>query len=414
MKNFKLISLLSLVLLFSLSSNIFCMKRKRVTDKRDTQEQDRLRKKRKLEELSLLKRRERMKKYKPTSQCAQHLAFGPSNGAINIFEKKVKTIGKHTGCVMSVAFSPDGRYFASGSRDKTIKIFDRYDDWKVVKTIKHKYAVKSVAFSPDSQYLASGYADGTIKIFNTINWEEVKTIGKIESYVNSVVFSPHGKYLAFGFRDGTIKIFDTKNSWDPEYWKIVKTRVPIFSDYSRLPQADPVKSVVFSSDGQYLAFAGSYDGKIKILILGGDKKWGRFKSIQHTNPATPVSLLNYVELVAFSSDGQYFASGSCDGTIKIFDIKELDPEDWQVVKTIGIRGGLVKSVAFDTDSQYFAYGSSDGTIKILDTKDWKEVETIEHESSILSVAFQPGSGFHLENLDLRDKKLELFEEIKIM
>jgi len=76
----------------------------------------------------------------------------------------LRTLTGHTGRVWSVAFSPDGQFLASGSGDKTVKIW-RVSDGKEVRTLTgHTDLVLSVAFSPDGQFLASGSDDKTVKI----------------------------------------------------------------------------------------------------------------------------------------------------------------------------------------------------------------------------------------------------------
>ncbi len=72
----------------------------------------------------------------------------------------------HQGSVKSIAFSPDGKYMASGSQDKTVKIWS-LELKKELTTLKgHKKAVISVSFSYDGKYLASGSDDGMIKLWN--------------------------------------------------------------------------------------------------------------------------------------------------------------------------------------------------------------------------------------------------------
>ena len=68
----------------------------------------------------------------------------------------LKTLEGHTGCVNSIAFSPDGATIASGSDDYTIKLWDSKDG-KIIKTVEgHTSSVRSVAFSPDVATIASG------------------------------------------------------------------------------------------------------------------------------------------------------------------------------------------------------------------------------------------------------------------
>ncbi|MDB9308536.1 ribosome assembly protein 4, partial [Aphanizomenon sp. CS-733/32] len=95
----------------------------------------------------------------------------------------VNTLKGHEGYVNSVGFSPDGKQLASGSRDKTIKIWD-VTTGKVLNTLKgHESTVWSVGFSPDGQQLASGSGDNTIKIWDVTTGKVLNTLKGHESGV---------------------------------------------------------------------------------------------------------------------------------------------------------------------------------------------------------------------------------------
>ena len=65
----------------------------------------------------------------------------------------------------SLAFSPDGRWLASGSWDKTIKIWDVETGLEVQTLVGHDHPVYSIAFDPSGQWLASGSEDGKINLW---------------------------------------------------------------------------------------------------------------------------------------------------------------------------------------------------------------------------------------------------------
>ena len=130
-----------------------------------------------------------------------------------------KSFEGHTSFVISVSFSPDGKYIASGSWDKTIKL------WNVklgncIKTLEgHTNIVNSVAFSHDGKILASISSDGTSKLWKVRSGKCLKTgratgytIWHISSvcsqsnlYIGSGALSPNGRYLADTGR--SIKIY---------------------------------------------------------------------------------------------------------------------------------------------------------------------------------------------------------------
>ena len=80
----------------------------------------------------------------------------------------MQSLKGHTSSVNSLAFSPDSEWLASGSRDRTIKLWDIYEG-KEVRTLEgHHGEVRAVTFSPDGQWLASASHDRTLKLWRVI------------------------------------------------------------------------------------------------------------------------------------------------------------------------------------------------------------------------------------------------------
>jgi WD40 repeat protein len=103
--------------------------------------------------------------------------------------------------VYSVAFSPDGLTLASGSLEKTIKLWDVATGELKATLEGHSHWMNSVAFSPDGLTLASG------KLWDVATGELKATLEGHSHWVNSVVFSPDGLTLASGSDDCTIKLW---------------------------------------------------------------------------------------------------------------------------------------------------------------------------------------------------------------
>ena len=77
----------------------------------------------------------------------------------------MRTLAGHTSSVDSVAFSPDGKFLASGSSHDTVKLWD-VATGKVLRTLAgYTFWVHSVAFSPGGKLLASGSWDNTVKLW---------------------------------------------------------------------------------------------------------------------------------------------------------------------------------------------------------------------------------------------------------
>jgi eukaryotic-like serine/threonine-protein kinase len=150
--------------------------------------------------------------------------------------------------IASVAFSPDGQRLASGSYDRTVKIWDALTGNELFSLIGHTSVVESVAFSPNGQRLASGSWDKTVKVWDSATGKELFSLKSFASAVYCVTFSPDGQRLASGSGDGKVKIWDSAT--DKEL-------------FSLKGHTGPVYSVSFSADGQRLASA-SADGSINL------------------------------------------------------------------------------------------------------------------------------------------------------
>ena len=134
-----------------------------------------------------------------------------------------KTLTGHTDTVKSVAFSHYGKYIASGSKDRTIRIWD-VETGNSIKILQgHIFSVETVTFNPYfnsyfnsySKDIASGSRYITIKIWNVETGKTIQTLTGHKAPVWSVAFSPDGKYIASGSWDKTIRIWQL---FDDETW----------------------------------------------------------------------------------------------------------------------------------------------------------------------------------------------------
>jgi len=265
------------------------------------------------------------------------------------------TLLGHAANVYGVAFSPGGQRLASGSDDKTVKIWDSATGKELLTLQGHAAGVWSVAFSPDGQRLASGSDDKTVKIWDSATGNGLLTLHGHAGGVRRVVFSPDGQRLASGSDDKTVKI------WDSATGKELLTLQG---------HAANVNSVAFSPDGQRLA-SGSDDKTVKIWDSATGKELFALKG--HAG---------WVMSVAFSPDGQRLASGSMDKAVKIWDSatgKEL--------LTLQGHAGGVDRVAFSPEGQRLASAGSDGagssTVKIWDSATGTELFSLKQTALLL-------------------------------
>ncbi len=101
----------------------------------------------------------------------------------------------------SIAYSPDGRFIASGGEDKMVKIWDVATARELRTLTGHINDVTSVAFSPNGELVAGGSLGQTIRIWKLSNGRLVKTLWFSEIGWHPVAFSPKGQWMALASRD---------------------------------------------------------------------------------------------------------------------------------------------------------------------------------------------------------------------
>ena len=122
-------------------------------------------------------------------------------------------VAGHTRRVLSLAFKPNSYLLASGSGDRTIRIWDvgDRDNLRHVRTLRgHTHYVNSVAWSPDGRTLASASPDGTVRLWNPNNGINFAVLRGHTEGLNCVAWSPDGRILASGGGDDTIRL------WNPD------------------------------------------------------------------------------------------------------------------------------------------------------------------------------------------------------
>ncbi|MFD7667999.1 TIR domain-containing protein [Streptomyces sp. NPDC059788] len=271
----------------------------------------------------------------------------------------------HRDQVQSAAFSPDGSTLATGSWDRTVRLWDTATGTQRGKALRgHTEAVLSVAFSPDGKRLATSGLDGAVRLWDTGTQRPVgPPLRTGQGDVTGVAFSPDGKRLATSGLNGTVRLWDV-GTWSP------------YGDPLE-GHEDVVTGVAFSPDGKWLA-STSWDETVRLWPLepgtGADVRVLRGHS-------------GLLRSVAFSRDGKRLATGGEDGTARIWEVATGRPSG------LPLRGHKqdVWAVAFSPDGKRLATAGGDKTARLWDTATGKQVGQpfIGHTSVVLDVDFSP-------------------------
>ncbi len=263
----------------------------------------------------------------------------------------------------SVATSPNGLYWAMGSRRGGARVWR--DGGKILNLTwqAHTAAVQALAFSPDEQTLATGSWDGTIKLWNLENGA-LLWMGQHSGSIHRLVFTPDGRALVSGGDDAAIRL------WDISTGKHLQTLSG---------QSSAVYALACSPDGSLLA-SGSFDGSIQL--------W-QMQRAQAAQPGTAMgTLTGHSDLVwslSFAPDGRTLASGSFDRTVKLWDVESLE-----VRETLAGHTAPVNAVVWSPDGSLLASGSRDQTIWLWDVERGNYRTALHgHTAVVHALAFTP-------------------------
>ena len=334
----------------------------------------------------------------------------------------------HTRWIKSIAFSADSKTLMSGDEHETIRLWDTATG-KLKATLNWRLGTSTyaLAFSPSGRFIASGHRDGVKLWDNTVNpkqqtddaigdYQHTLEFREHKDYVSKLAFSPDGKTLLTGSKDGTIQAWDTatgshrftctghfEGTRDLMFNLNGDTLISLnrpFNPEGNLQQQRwdlntgdqlstrflgiDASTMILSPDGKMLA---GHDSGNKCVLWDISTDPPRIID-QFIFKGYPTTGLNVK--FAFSADGEMLATGGEDGLIHVWNLTVSK----KVQHRFTVKGHKynIRTLAFSPDGKMLASGGQGGTLCLWRVVDGASLFTSKaHKSLINAVEFSPDS-----------------------
>jgi WD40 repeat protein len=294
------------------------------------------------------------------------LALGTENGAVQVRQVSSGTLLNTLSGLGPLTFSPDGKILASGGDGGSVHLWEVPAGMLLHTLAGHKYMLRALSFSPNGKSLASVDEDGSVRLWRTSDWQLTKTLSSdSDQSAGNIVplglgFSNNGQTVLVGGASYRVYGWQLPGgnpiqpiAIEPANRMSTNLRLAEFSPNGERIGIAPLGSAMYIytiSDGQLLHQLGGRGG------IGGSGHQADVWSI------------------AFSPSGTLLASGggscapACSEDVQDNSVRIWRMSDGSEQAKFEGHTKNVRSLAWSPDEKILASGSDDGTLRLWKVK----------------------------------------------
>jgi WD40 repeat protein len=263
---------------------------------------------------------------------------------------------EHTSSVHGIAFSPDGRWLATCTDGRRVRMSDAATGTERWSSLEHAAILTRVRFSPDGSRLASAGLDGRILIFEASSGRVLHRLEGHQAPVFSLAWAVDGAWLASAAQDGTVQV------WEPG-----KTEAPRSLSHA----LERVWGVASSGDGRWLLVCGKDGAAIY------DPR--TFAPLAHIGQTA-----GEIFSATFSADSRHLVTCGWDGHLSLWE-----SASWRLVRRWRAHERMINNASFSPDGRLLATSSDDPFVGVWDARSGEALLRFDTVGGVNQVEFSP-------------------------